>query len=118
KDKRLRSPEQCGAPEGPRSRTVARRMFYACRLRFDTASAADGVSLSRVRLAPADLVNGALASRVGAMIVFRSLDRRQTRRPPLKSATDRRSLRGQNSYALPEGPTRSSLHAVKLLLLF
>ena len=25
-------------------------------------------------------------------------------------------LRGQNSYALPEGPTRSSLHTVKLLL--
>ena len=62
------------------------------------------------------LENGALASRVGARIAFRSLDRRETRRPLLKSATDRRSLRGRNAYALPQGPTRSSLHAVKLLL--
>src|SRR5208283_504556 len=85
-------------------------MFYACRLRFDTASAGDGASLSRVRLAPADLVNGALASRVGATIVFRNPDRRQTRRPPPKSATDRRSA-PRSKLVCPARGTNSIFYA-------
>ena len=67
-------------------------MSYACTFRFDTASA--GVEALRLqrRLAPANLVEGAHANRIGVLIVPHSPDRHQTRGPSPISAIGHQSV--------------------------
>ena len=67
------------------------------------ASAGDGASQLRGRLAPANLVAGAHASRVDGSIAFHSPDRHQTRWPLPKSAIGHQSVPRLKSLRPPQG---------------
>ncbi len=81
-------------------------MSYACTFRFDTASA--GVEALRLqrRLAPANLVEGAHANRIGVLIVPHSPDRHQTRGPSPISAIGHQSV-PRPKFVSPSPRTKS-----------